>query len=54
MGRIVCCVCGKVKGYDPRIDGDSHGYCEKHFEEVMRQVDQIVAAQEAKDKEKKQ
>lgn len=38
MIRSVCCVCGHV--YGTRIDGqaevrDSHGYCQKHYDEAM-------------------
>jgi hypothetical protein len=41
MTRRICCVCGIQ--YGTKDDGrdevvDSHGYCERHFDEVMLQI----------------
>jgi hypothetical protein len=40
-----------VKGYDPRIEGDSHGYCKECFKEAMGQVDRLIADKEEQEKD---
>jgi len=38
---VVCCVCGKhLRWIDTPRGGVSHGYCRKHFEEAMREVEE--------------
>ena len=41
MTRIICCVCGIQ--YGTRPDGqseitESHGYCERHYDEAMANI----------------
>jgi hypothetical protein len=45
MTRRICCVCGIQ--YGTKDDGrdevvDSHGYCERHFDEVMMQIAEML------------
>jgi len=47
MTRRICCVCGASLG-PPIDDGrdqvvDSHGYCERHFDEAMLQIKNELA-----------
>lgn len=46
MLRSVCCVCGYV--YGTKDDGqnevlDSHGYCQKHYDEAMIELGATLA-----------
>ncbi len=46
MTRRICCVCGIQ--YGETADGraevvDSHGYCERHYDEIMLQIKEQFA-----------
>lgn len=47
MTRRICCVCG-IEHAPPIDDGrdevvDSHGYCERHYDEIMLQIKEQFA-----------
>lgn len=42
MGRRVCCVCKKVLGPVPGIEGDTHTYCPTCFALAMAEVERLA------------
>ena len=50
--RMLCCVCDKFLYWTDTSDGrDSHGYCDKHFEEAMQKVDDYFRRDEGQQEE---